>query len=739
MMDRRIFMRGALAGAAALVYGCGGSGDIESEIDGGSGVEEGVHRWGIAMLPDAAPTSPVLLALNNAPGFTVQVLLGAQPQGGVAVAVYDAQDALIDSGTTDSAGVFQSSATGRHFLYAVAQSSAGALVGFEFNPLGDAGTLTTVNLLPTVAHRLYKHLEAHGKSVDFVIEQYFGLRLDSDLSDIGVRTGRFDQDLLRQDWEASGLTLTAYIDRCVQAVLDEVNTGFPEEAPPSRAKGQHGAGAGMLSTLQACVPVPYEWNDTPIAVPQDSIFNADDPVLEYVRRNWSAELKNLLEFGLGKGAEAASGPAGMVISVVGSRVLDAIFPSRNPVKAAFDKFQDQFQAALNAAVEKIVNAIQEESFTAAHKEIKDYFERFDQQLRNIRARNEDYAALKKANKVTPEETAHFNKAILEYSEKLIALEDNLSTCHQLLFGSGAYGTVDSVLKKWFRFRSGDIYTSDLQAEYMDLLNHFAMWSMAIHGAIVDAHVAREELTGIPRDRARMRILEKRLQVVLHNLRLVSTDFLLTARQIIDTSNNTSWLGRCNKAELTYLLNYNFVPMLMPGMVEAAMAYKDPNEDCYLLGDPRVSAKVDMRVLTTHFWQLPTKAQVQKTWHDRIRAGMKVDKSFNLMTFKKKYHMPASVLLMTGDEKNSDKNTKPVKFATRTFQEQYSPFGGQPTGQYMVHMYDMNTASFKDWEIINPRSAQYHVFPVAELSQGQVDNYVPWLKFQKVLPQLQRIQ
>src|SRR5690606_1628243 len=103
--------------------------------------------------------------------FRVRVMLGAQPQAGVPVAIYDIHRTLVEQGITDAQGQYQSQQTGRRFLMAVARTSHGELYGFEYNDT-KTDPVVDVNLLPTLVFRLYERLPISASAVDFSLKRF---------------------------------------------------------------------------------------------------------------------------------------------------------------------------------------------------------------------------------------------------------------------------------------------------------------------------------------------------------------------------------------------------------------------------------------------------------------------------------------------------------------------------------------------------------------------------------------
>lgn len=746
-MERRLFVRGSVASLAAFLYGCGGGGGASqvglpiatSEADE---ADEGYrHAYGIEMLParPALDTAQLLLPTPGV-GFTVQVKLGAKAQAHVPVSIYDINQTLVDAGRTDSDGVFASQKAGHYFLFAVAQTPSGDLYGFEFNYGTKTDPIISVNLVPTLMYWVHEALKQDGKSSEFVIEKFFGISLATLLSDISVQGDGFDQDLIRQDFALSGLRLTAYLDGVVAAIMAEIEQGFAEElgrspnlagnSTATLAKTYAAASAGSLAlkSSSACAAEAITYDGEFIFQDvKEPWIEPGDPLIEAVKKYWPVATKKLLEWGLGKAATAVPG-AGSIISGGGSLILSAIFPPKNEVQEAFNGFYEKFQTILNDGIQKVITAINRVDFTSAHKEIKDYFDKFDTQIKNIRSRNADF---KKIANPTALDRSQYDSKILDYSRNIIAIEDDLMRCHQLLFGVGAYGQVDSVLKKWFSYRSGKFHTSVVEQEYMAILDHFLQWMNLIHTQIVDAHATVAELTGQPRDEARIRILTRRSVDIARNIERVRPNYLPSERQIIDVEGKTTWLGRCNKIAPKALEAQ--LRWAMPEMRKASMRYTAPNEQCRPKNSPVATASILDGVIGAFNWEAPGKDEVEATFAKSIRTSAKANKTFNLQTFAANNNFPNSFLFMEEDPKSKGKKTKPVSFPMAGGHEIFSPFGGGSMG-YELNIFQMDKLSVKKVGV-HPWGADYHFFPMARLGNDQLNAYVPWLRFQDQYGQL----
>jgi len=747
-MERRFLLQGGAAGLLAMLTGCGGGdgggdGDGDGDGNGGGGGDGGgggggsdfeisgdegyEHSFGLNMLPDANMSkysTEFLSQLTPDTSFEVLVKIGAQLQAGVPVKIYDARNSVIDMGVTNEEGKFVSTQPGRYFLFAVAEVNGSELYGMEFNFAQKSEPVIEVNFLATIFHQVYQRLQASGKSTEFVIQRFFGIEPDVLISDLDVYSQGLNQDLIRAEYEASGLELSKFIAQLIDKIMVAVEQGFIEESFPYGGQRDTAMKMAALSRLAAepfCMPQDFDF-DRKFVYEKSAVFNDGnaDVIDEAINKYWPVATKKLLEFGAGKAAIIA-GSLGGPVSSVGGLIIGALFPPEDTVGKAIEAATTKIIASIDNAMQRVIDRINVLDFESRFLLVKATFDKIYTQIKKIEAGTRLY---KKIENPTDEEKEEYKRNALNFAQALIDIEDRLTQAHNIFFGiGGGYHRNDSVLEKWFTLVRGDkFYTSLVQDEFLAILNYFLFYNNIAYTYLVDAYATRAELRK-ETVKQRVGIIRERWDQSVFNIEAVRPKYLVSEKQVIDLHFNLTWLGRCNKisiAQFEDIIGRNGSRSRDTAKM-AGMRYVSPLNSCRPVNDPVAGPGISENVVKAFNWVIPSLLSMNSSFSDEIKKMAKADKKFNLGIFADKHRIPAAFFFMeNGDE------PEPVRVLLDSYKKMpTAPFIG--TGLFMADFYSLKNLR-QETNYAHTLNSTAWFFPVAQLSADNRKQMVPWEKF-----------
>lgn len=719
-MERRFLLQGGAAGLLAMLTGCGG-GDGDGYGDGSdfeiSGDEGYEHSFGLNMLPDANMSNystEFLSQLTPDTSFEVLVKLGAQLQAGVPVKIYDARNAVIDMGVTNDEGKFVSTQPGRYFLFVVAEVNGSELHGMEFNFAQKSEPVIEVNFLATIFYQVYQRLQASGKSTEFVIQRFFGIQPDVLISDIDVYSQGLNQDLIRAEYEASGLELSKFIEQLIDKIMVAVEQGFIEESFPygvQRDTAMKKAAVSRLAAVPSCMPQGFDF-DRKFVYKKSAVFNDANFIDDAINKYWPVTTKKLLEFGTGKAA-AIAGSVGGPVSSVGGLIIRAIFPPEDTVGEAIEAATTKIIASIDNAMQRVIERINVLDFESRFLQVKTIFDKVYTQIKKIEAGTRFY----KENP-TDEAEGDYKENAAVFAQALIDLEDRLVDAHNIFFGIGGYHRNDSVLEKWFTLVRGDkFYTSLVQDEFLAIFNYFIFYNNIAYTYLVDAYDTRAKVLDEKVNRLRVAVIRERWDQSIFNIETVRPNYLVSEKQIIDLHSNLTWLGRCNKIKII-----QFERIIETGDHQAKMAgmrYESPLESCRPVNDPVAGPGISEDVVKAYNWVIPSLFSMNSSFSDEIKKMAKADKKFNLESFADKHRIPAAFFFF---DKEEGAGREPVRALLDHYRKM--PLA---RWKFIAEFYSLKNLREETNYAYTAESTAWF-FPVAQLSADNRKQMVPWEKF-----------
>lgn len=708
-MYRRSIITGAALGVLAQLAGCGdGGSDDAASLE--PVVEPGGHEHidGLASLPSAPPPDLALLA-QVTPGeqFAVRVRLGAQVCAGASVQVFDVHGVLIDTGTANADGVYRSAQLGRKFMAARADvAGLGTLWGFEFNTVGKPEPTIDVNLLATLAHRLDERhaLGAHG--ADFLLKSFLDIRSDALVSDEEGLAGEFDQERMRLHLQRSGLSLAAYVDTVVDAMLAALERGL---AAPQSTEYRRLLDSAAVPEECKLLPIYDEsWSD-----------DWDHPYWARVRplieANWPAAVKAIVAFAL-KMVAKASGYA--FIAPVGELILNKLLPAqRNPQMEALQEIQNQLRV-LQTSMQAMEQRFKEAEFTRLYDEVRNTFNRFDAVTRDLAETQAYYTR----NGLPTDQ--NFNDLVVARCRLLFSMEIDLLEAENKFLGLGAFAGT-GLLNRWHEIhRQRPFYTAIVQKQYMDLLDYYVNWMNRIYAYVINAYTAYAETTGTAVNVHRVNQLGERVVKLVELLEAMRPRYLPSEKMVVDLHHGLAWVGRGNVATDFH----TFIPAdFADGTYKRRdisnflqIGYEEDNP-CRerMMGSPVRDASIREDVATEFSWRLPTRNDLERSFKARISA--RYGKKFNLLTFLADFDIPACFTLFSEEGRPLQvvmRDGMTVK-RTRVARGVYRRY----LWISVFHLSDLGTGSFPNHSSYAPIHMYY--FPVATLTAEQLTAFVPW--------------
>ncbi|AZG10972.1 hypothetical protein EGT29_25505 [Pigmentiphaga sp. H8] len=707
-MDRRDFLNTAAAsGMLAWLSGCGGSGAIVSD--------EIEYRYGLDMLPESPAIDPALLSAPT-PGqsFSVSVMIGDTPQAGVQVQVYDIHDILVDSGTTDAAGAFVSTAEGRNFLVAVADTAQGRLYGFEYNFGTKIQPVIDVNLLPTVLARLYDRTRLSPAGIDFVMKKFFGVDAWILLSDLGPTGSALDQARLAQRAQASGLGLQGYLDALVDGMAQGIADGFATNYETL-------AGSGSRRSVQSAAKAPDECGGTPR---YDDLIdeNIPDELKDLVNRYWTQAAKWALGFAVKKGASAIGVP---IIGTVGDLILAMLFPSSDPVKEALAEIKAQLRD-LSANIQQLLQRLDKAEFNRSFDEVRSVFNAFDAIAVSINRTSDNY----ERGAISLED---YSADMLRHCNDLVARDAQLVEAYNRFVGLRSFLGA-GVLTRWMEYMGkGHYYSALVQKQYTDLLDYFQQWNTLCYAYLINAHESIEKLTGKKVNAATVLRLNQLLEATATNLEKLRPRYLGSRRQFIDLRYGLTWVGRCTATDQVDAMMpaAQSQAFRLPGHLDLPREMRNTYVDPCSPDDmpPGWSAAIGEDLIAQFSWRLPSAAELNSSFATVIRD--RYGKAFNFQTFADEFNL--------SDSTGFCRVTKPaVPIDAVVLRDPIEGAGRRPIDGgrgFRLSLYDLGKlASYKRTAYAQPDGGQllggeYYFFPVADIPQETLARYLPWSVYQ----------
>lgn len=757
MKRRTLLHSGTSLALTGLLAACGGGDDpaggepsgptspldsYEPPIPGIGADEDGYHHvGGQHTLPPAEDVDWAYLA-SPTPGlgFAVRVQIGAQAQAGVAVRVIDVHGVDVAQGVTGADGLFTTAQAGRRFLMAVAQTPQGALYGFEYNSGAKFEPVIEVNLIGTLIYKLYERLPLTPEGLEYVVNAFFGVEYDTDLSDLAANVSVLDQELLRQEAEAAGMPVGAWLDALVDEVLQAIETGFDETpADDPTAPKRTGARRAALKAAGPCTDVPE----------YDHAFNEFIPTeLEaLVRDNWPKAAKALLGLAFTKGSAAAGLPwAGEIANFI----LGQALPDDDPHQRSLNAIQGQLS--------RLASAVSELSFKAdfaLHKAALDRVIASFNRLANLMKDIED----RKRRHVAPSdsEIAAYNRHVVTQSRKLLELQTELGEVQDLFIGLGSVPVADSVLARWnTAFRGKKFYTAVIEKAYHELLDWYVLWNTKIYNYLFDAYTTLAELDARPIDTVQVALLRERLLRTTLAIETLRPTRLQSTRLFIDTQYNLAWLGGCDKVEAG-----DYMRLVPPGIDMKwsefgrsrysllPLMLRQHDDPCAAMRSPWPNVGIGSELIRRFDWRLPTKKNMDDSFGDYIKQGYlgefkTTTKAFNWGSFADNCQIPRAVRFIREDDGKTPiqvilSNGMKASYHTNFF-----------TGVYWsldASQFDLGNLKSKGIVLAereirqdNPRARRgpgYYFFPVAELTPSEVQERLPWLRYEREINGLRR--
>jgi len=707
-MDRRHFLNTAAAsGMLAWLSGCGGSGAVVSD--------EIEYRYGLDMLPQSPAIDPALLAAPT-PGqsFSVSVLIGAAPQAGVQVRIYDVYDTLVDGGATDASGTFVSTVEGRNFLVAVADTAQGRLYGFEYNFGTKIQPVIDVNLLPTVLARLYERTRLSATGIDFVAKKFFGVESWVHLSDGAPVEIALDQAELAQRAQSSGLGVDGFLGALVDGMVQGIADGF----------------ATRYDTLPDSLPgVPMRLTDEPAddcgKGQYDDIIDEDvpDQLKELINRYWPKAAKWAIAFAIKKGAQAIELP---ILSPVGDLILGQLFPSSDPVKESLAEIKSQLRD-LSASIQQVMQRLDKAEFNRSFDEVRSVFNTFDAISVAIGRTSDNY----ERGLISLED---YSADMLQHCNELVAKDTQLVEAYYRFVGLRSYLSA-GVLNRWMDYVGGGPYYSWLvQKQYTDLLDYFQQWNTLCYGYLINAHDSIEKLTGKKLNAATVLRLNQLLEASTINIEKLRPRYLDSRRQFFDTRYGLAWVGRCTATDrLDAMVPEDQAEAMRMDRhldlgAEMLRTYIDPCADDSM--PPGWSAAIDEHLVERFAWRLPTAAELDSSFGRTIRD--RYGNKFNYQTFAHDFNL--------SDSTSFCKLSKPEQpIDSVVLIDRIQTKGRRPVDGgrgYEIPLYNLgNLKSDRQVHYAQPDSFQfyggeYYFFPVADVSREALDEYLPWTVYAK---------
>lgn len=720
-MQRRAVISGAALGFLTLLAACGG-GDGSDGDDGRAEVlepevEPGEHEHinGAESLPRAGALDLALLAQpTTGSSFHVQVKLGAQVCAHAGVQIYDIHGALIDSGTTDAAGLYRSTQTGRKFLVARADvAGVGSLYGFELNTIGKGDPTIDVNLLPTLLQRLNERQPLDAGAAEFLLKMFLNIRQDALISDAEGLAGRFDQERMRLHFAQSGLPLAAYVDGVVDHMLAALERGL---AAPESLEYQRLLGVAALPEHCKTLPVYDEsWSD-----------DWDDPtwavLLPLIKDNWPTATKAIANFVLKKVAEA-SGYA--FITPVGELILNKLLSGQpNPQKEALQEIQDQLRV-LQTAVQAMEQKFKEAEFTRLYDEVRNTFNEIDAIARDM-AETQDYYT---RNKLATDK--NYNDLVIARCNSLFAKETALLAAENKFIGLGAFAG-SGLLNRWHAIhRNRPFFTAIIQKQYMDLLDYYVAWMDRVYAYIVNAYTAYAETVGVPVNMNRVKQLKERMTAQVKMVEDMRPRYLPSEKLVFDLTHGLAWVGRGNVATdfRTFIpADFNDSHYKRRDASNFLQIGYQENNPCRerIEDSPFKDSSVGEDLAKELSWRLPTKNDMERSFGARIKE--RYGKKFNLATFRADLDIPATFALF-------DDSGEPVQPVVRDGMNVKRVRVQRGVYRYYLwlsvyRLVDLGSGSFPNHSSYPP--IRTHYFPVATMPADKLAEFLPWSTYDKAL-------
>lgn len=743
MKRRTLLHSGTSLALAGLLAACGGSdpaGDdsgpaspldgYEPDIPGIGADEDGYrHVGGQHTLP---PPEDVDWAYLGEPtpalGFAVRVQIGAQAQAGAAVRVVDVHGQDVVQGVTDASGLFTCAEPGRRFLMAVAQTPQGALYGFEYNSGAKFEPVIEVNLIGTLIYKLYERLPLTPEGLEYVVNAFFGVEYDTDLSDLAANASVLDQEQLRLQAEAAGLPVGAWLDTVVDEMLAAIEEGFDAAPLDDATVPQRTA----LKAASDCADVPE----------YDHAFNEFIPTeLEaLVRDNWPKAAKTLLGLAFTKGSAAAGQPW---VGEIANFILGQALPADDPHQRSLDAIQGQLS--------RLASAVSELSFKAdfaLHKAALDRviasFNRLANLMKDIEERKRRHV------KPSDSETAAYNRHVVVQSRKLLDLQTELGEMQDLFIGLGSVPVADSVLARWHTaFRGKKFYTAVVEKAYHELLDWYVLWNTKIYNYLFDAYTTLAELDGRPIDTVQVALLRERLLRTTLAIEKLRPTRLQSTRLFIDTQYNLAWVGGCDKVEAQ-----DYMRLVPPGIDMKWSGFgrsrysvfylmlRNHTDPCAALRSPLPNPGIPTDLIQSFAWRLPTKKNMDDSFGDYIKKGYlgefkTTTKDFNWGSFADNCQIPRAVRFIREDDGKTPiqvilSNGMQASYHTNFF---FGVYWSLDASQFDLGNLKSKGIVLAEREIRrdNPSARHgpgYYFFPVAELTSSQVQERLPWLKYER---------
>lgn len=754
-MKRRTLLNGGTSIALmSLLAACGG-GDSSSNISGslegyvpdipGIGDDEDGYRHvgGLHTLPPSKPLDQAYLA-EQTPGlgFSVRVRIGSQMLANVAVHIVDVKGQTVDKGVTDAEGFFAASQPGRRFMMAMAQTPQGPLYGFEYNSGAKFEPVIDVNLIGTLIYKLYGRLEGTPETLEYVLNAFFGLEYATDLTDLASESSVLDQEALRLKAEAAGVRIDTWLDQLIDQILKTAEEGFSE--PPQSDADTTGIAVMKLSAGSIPGAAVTLVNPSCDDVPEyDSAFNEFIPsdIEALIRDNWSKAAKSLLGLAFTKGSAAAGQAwAGQIANFI----LGQALPDDDPHQRSLNAIQGQLS--------RLASAVSDLSFKAdiaLHKAALDTvissFNRFANLIKDVEDRKRRHI------KPSAAEIVAYNQHVIVQSRKLTALQTKLGEAHDLFIGLGSVPVNDSVLGRWHTaFRGRKFYTSVVENSYNELLDWFVLWNTKIYNYLFDAYATLKELDGQAIDTVQVQLLRDRLKHSTLAIETLRPKRLKSVRMFIDTEYNLAWVGGCNKVDSDSYMR------LVPANIDMknsqfgrsrysllSLMERIEKDHCSPLIDPGIPAEL----INSFAWRLPTKKNMDDSFGDYIKQGYLGEfktktKDFNWFSFADNCQIPRKVQFMRGDDGKT-----PIKvILSNGMQATYHTnflsgvYWSLDASQYDLGNLKSKGITLAEREIRrdNPRATNspgFYFFPVAELTASQLDEGLPWRKYEQQITRL----
>ena len=732
-MQRRTLIRGAGTSAfLSFLTACGGgSEDIDTpgDPDIGHDADGYEHVTNLDTLPPSQPLDTAWMAqapFSSQP-YSVRVAIGSQAQAQVPVRIMDIHGNAIAEGRTDDQGRLTPSQSPRRFMVALAETTQGTLYGFEVNHGALYLPVIEVNLIGTLIYKLQRRMNLGQDALEFLITSFLNLEYDSDL--LAEDSWELDQEAMRLEAQAMGLTVDAYLDQAVQEILTIISESDSQEPPPL-AKSLQRRRTGLAEGLQL-----KESGRCPVEFTYDSRLdeNIPDELKQFVRDNWGKAAKALLGAAFKKIGEAYGIPG---MGEASNLVLGKLLPEEDPMLRALGELEVRL-----STISRVTNELLEELKQQEHRRLLDTVIGGFNEMKAIFT---GIAERRKLGRSGPAQEELYNKYMLTQCQKLIAQNDKLTALFDLFLGSALVGTQNVIYRWHVVYQNRKYYTATIERRYNDLLDWYQLWNTTVYNYMADAHTTLATLSGQPLDTQHLALMRTKLKEQTLALEKLRPRKLPSSRLFFDVANQLAWVGGCQKVSKDNYLD--LVPFgktfnkgnFGRGRLDVQRRMRMPDTSPCPQWVTRMAGTGISDELFDEFnrWTLPSKKNIEDSFASFIKKDY-LDlfggnrKTFNWKSFADHCLISSTVSFLDGD--------KPIKvLLSNSIETEYHWFlrYWSLNGSHF-DLQNLKSSGFhfaeQDIRADKPKSYlkdDYVIFPVQLLKAPQLDPYLPWKVYQK---------